>query len=81
MIVKVENMEIRGVEKKVSKKNKGEYLVVRVEDTTGRGYELLDREIGNMQYYSRGVQCNLTLDLILGSKYTSLNIVGMEVCK
>ena len=77
MIVKAENLEIRGVEKKTSKRTKDEYLVVRVEDTTGRGYELLDREVDNIQYYQRGIQCDMTIDLNVG-RYTALNILKME---
>lgn len=44
MIVEAKNLEIRGVEKRTSKKSEEEYLIVCVEDETGRAYELLDRE-------------------------------------
>ena len=36
MIFEARNLEIRGVEKRTSKKSDGEYLIVRVEDETGR---------------------------------------------
>lgn len=80
MIVEAKNLEIRGVEKRTSKKSDGEYLIVRVEDETGRAYELLDRDVENMSAYKRGVECNLTLDLQLG-KYTNVSIVKMDIIK
>ena len=78
MLVKAENLEVRGVEKKVSKRSNDEYLIVRVEDSTGKAYELLDRDVNNISYYARGIQCDMTLDLNVG-RYTALNIVKMEV--
>lgn len=80
MIVEAKNLEVRGVEKRVSKKTNDEYLIVRVEDETGRAYELLDRDAENQPLYKRGIQCDLTLDLRLG-KYTNLSIVKMNVHK
>jgi len=80
MIVEAKNLEIRGVEKRTSKKSEEEYLIVRVEDETGRAYELLDRDVENMSAYKRGVECNLTLDLRLG-KYTNVSIVKMDIIK
>ena len=80
MIVEARNLEIRGVEKRTSKKSDGEYLIVRVEDETGRAYELLDRDVENMSIYKRGVECDLTLDLRLG-KYTNVSIVKMNIHK
>ena len=80
MIVEAKNLEIRGVEKRTSKKSNDEYLIVRVEDETGRPYELLDRDAENMSAYKRGVECDLTLDLRLG-KYTNVSIVKMDIHK
>ncbi|OUN59240.1 hypothetical protein [Faecalitalea cylindroides] len=80
MIVETKNLEIRGVEKRTSKKSEEEYLIVRVEDETGRAYELLDRDVENMSIYKRGVECDLTLDLRLG-KYTNVSIVKMNIHK
>lgn len=80
MIVEAKNLEIRGVEKRTSKKSEEEYLIVRVEDETGRAYELLDRDVENMSAYKRGIECNLTLDLRLG-KYTNVSIVKMDIIK
>lgn len=80
MVVEAKNLEIRGVEKRTSKKSEEEYLIVRVEDETGRAYELLDRDVENMSAYKRGVECNLTLDLRLG-KYTNVSIVKMDIIK
>lgn len=80
MIVEAKNLEIRGGEKRTSKKSEEEYLIVRVEDETGRAYELLDRDVENMSIYKRGVECDLTLDLRLG-KYTNVSIVKMNIHK
>ena len=80
MIVEARNLEIRGVEKRTSKKSEEEYLIVRVEDETGRAYELLDRDVENMSIYKRVVECDLTLDLRLG-KYTNVSIVKMNIHK
>lgn len=80
MVVEAKNLEIRGVEKRTSKKSEEEYLIVRVEDETGRAYELLDRDVENMSIYKRGVECDLTLDLRLG-KYTNVSIVKMNIHK
>lgn len=80
MIVEARNLEIRGVEKKTSKKLNDEYLIVRVEDSTGRAYELLDRDVENETHYKRGVECDLTLDLRLG-RYTNISIIKMNVRK
>jgi hypothetical protein len=80
MIVEAKNLEIRGVEKRTSKKSEEEYLIVRVEDETGRAYELLDCDVENMSIYKRGVECDLTLDLRLG-KYTNVSIVKMNIHK
>lgn len=80
MIVEAKNLEIRGVEKRTSKKSEEEYLIVCVEDETGRAYELLDRDVENMSIYKRGVECDLTLDLRLG-KYTNVSIVKMNTHK
>ncbi|MDM8202798.1 hypothetical protein QUW03_00230 [Faecalicoccus acidiformans] len=80
MIVEAKNLEIRGVEKRTSKKSNEEYLIVRVEDETGKAYELLDRDAENISTYKRGIECDLTLDLRLG-KYTNVSIVKMDVHK
>lgn len=76
MLVLAKNLEIRGVERKLSKKTDSEYLIVRIEDETGKSYELMDRDIENQKYYKRGVQCDLELDLRIG-KYTNITIVKM----
>lgn len=80
MKIKAENIEIRGVEIRQSKKTANEYLIVRVEDETGRSYELLDRDLENKDCYKRGIECDLTMDLRMG-KYSSLTILKMDVHK
>lgn len=80
MIVEAKKLEVRGVEKRMSKKSNDEYLIVRVEDETGKAYELLDRDVENMSAYKRGIECDLTLELRLG-KYTNVSIVKMTIRK
>lgn len=49
MIATIKNLEIRGKEKKVSQKTHREYLIVRVEDETGKPTELLDWNVENLE--------------------------------
>lgn len=73
MIVKTNSLEIRGKEKKVSNKTGREYLIVRVEDETGRITELLDWNVENMERYRKGVSVNFELNLDIG-KYTNISV-------
>ena len=54
MIVTAKDLEIRGKEKKISNKTNKEYLIVRVEDETGKSTELLDWNVENFDRYKRG---------------------------
>lgn len=76
MRVITEEVEIRGKELKVSKKNT-EYIVVRAEDETGKVTELCDRNIDRKDLYKKGLECRLVLDIQIG-KYTNIEIVGIE---
>ena len=75
MIVTTETMEIRGKEKKTSKKDK-EYIVVRAEDEAGKLYELCDKDISNFDAYKKGLECKMKLDIEIG-KYTNISIVDV----
>ena len=74
MIAKIENIEIRGFEVKQSKKDGKDYMVVRFEDVTGKGYELVDRDMENQRYYNRGVQGDLYIDIDRAAKFTRIEI-------
>ena len=49
MIATIKNLEIRGKEIQVSQKTHREYLIVRVEDETGKSTELLDWNVENLE--------------------------------
>lgn len=73
MIAEVNSLEIRGREKKVSSRTNREYLVVRVEDETGKITELLDWNLENLERYQKGLIANFRLNLDIG-KYTNISI-------
>lgn len=74
MIVKVENIEIRGHEVKESKKDGKPYMVVRFEDETGRSHEILDRDMENERFYKRGTVGDLYADLDIGKNFTKFTV-------
>lgn len=73
MIVIAKDLEIRGKEKKISNKTNREYLIVRVEDETGKSTELLDWNVENYDRYKRGTIANFELNLDIG-KYINISI-------
>ncbi|MCM1263528.1 MAG: hypothetical protein NC313_12505 [Butyrivibrio sp.] len=73
MIVIAKDLEIRGKEKKVSNKTNREYLIVRVEDETGKTTELLDWNTENYERYQKGLTANFELNLDIG-KYINISI-------
>ncbi len=73
MIVTTEKLEIRGKEKKISSKTNREYLIVRVEDETGKTTELLDWNTENYERYKKGMIANFRLNLDIG-KYINIAI-------
>lgn len=73
MIAKINNLEIRGKEKKVSNKTQKEYLIVRVEDETGKTTELLDWNIENMEKYKKGLTADFEINLDIG-KYINISV-------
>lgn len=74
MIATVKNLEIRGKEKKISRNNR-EYLIVRVEDETGKVIELLDWNLENYERYKKGNIVNFELNIDIGKKYTDISII------
>ena len=73
MIVKIENIEIRGHEVKESKKDGKPYMVVRFEDTTGKAHEIIDRDMDNEPYYT-GAQGDIYADLDIGKNFTRFTV-------
>lgn len=74
MIVKIENIEIRGHEVKESKKDGKPYLIVRFEDETGKAHEILDRDMENEPFYKRGTVGDLYADLDIGKNFTKFAV-------
>lgn len=73
------NAEIRGCEQKTNKKGE-DYLVVRVEDETGKAEELCDKDLSRKDFYKRGTQGDLVLDVQVG-KYTTIRIIDFKIAQ
>ena len=78
MKVKIENIEIRGVEVKESKKDSSQYMIVRFEDETGTPTEIVDRDMARRAYYQRGQVGDIIADLRMGRQFTSLTVVDFR---
>lgn len=78
MIVTAKDLEIRGKEKKISNKTNREYLIVRVEDETGKSTELLDWNVENFDRYKRGANATFELNLDIG-KYINISIKDFTI--
>jgi hypothetical protein len=74
MQMKAENIEIRGKERKTSAQGK-EYLIVRVEDETGKPSELYDPNVGNEALYIRGTTGTFALAVQIG-KYSKVSVIN-----
>lgn len=81
MIVKIENIEIRGHEVKESKKDGKPYMIVRFEDETGRSYEILDRDMDNQPYYKRGTVGDIYADLTMTKTWARLEVSRFQTAK
>lgn len=81
MIVKIENIEIRGHEVKESKKDGSKYMVVRFEDETGRSYEILDRDMDNQPFYKRGTVGDIFAELDIGRSFTKFQVSRFQTAK
>jgi len=79
IIVTLKNAEVRGVERKMS--NKGnEYLIVRVDDERGERSELLDRDLDNEQYYTRGTFGDFLLHISM-AKFAKCEVKQFRAAK
>lgn len=78
--VKLENVEIRGCERRISKKEDArEYLLVRFEDETGKPLEIVDRDIEREQYYKRGTIGDIYADLNIGKNFTTIAVIDFKI--
>lgn len=79
MVVKAENVEVRGCEKKTNKKGEP-YLIVNVDDERGKRSELVDKDMENEQFYKRGTIGDLWLNMSIG-KYATVTISRFDIRK
>lgn len=76
----VHNTNIRGCEPR--KNQKGEpYLLVRFEDETGAPHELVDKDMDRQQYYVRGTDMDLVIDIDQGRQFTTIRIIDAQEIK
>lgn len=73
----IKNLEVRGYEEKESQKG-NKYLIVRAEDTTGKLYEFYEPDYERKEYYKRGQEVNMTIDLTQYKGNWQVNIVDIE---
>lgn len=78
MIVKTNGLEIRGKEKKISNKTNREYLIVRVEDETGKTTELLDWNVENYDRYKKGANATFELNLDIG-RFINISVKDFNI--
>jgi len=71
-------VNIRGCQPGVNKKGES-YLLVRLEDESGAPYELIDKDMERQQHYKRNTDMDLTLDISVRGKYTTLRIIDAKV--
>lgn len=69
---------IRGCEEKTNK-NGDAYLLVRLEDDTGKAAELVDKDLDRKQYYKRDTIGDVLIDIDLGSKWKTTRIVDFTI--
>lgn len=79
MMLNVTNLEVRGIEEKLSRKTGKPYLIVRVEDDHGAWVNLIDRDISRKTLYEKGHFYNFALDLVIRMKYTSVSIIDVTL--
>ena len=75
----IKNAEVRGVEKKRSKKG-NDYLVVKIDDETGERSELMDKDISREEYYKRGTVGDFTIKLDI-SKFANVEVKDFKITK
>lgn len=74
LIVKIEDVEIRGHEVKESKKDGKPYMIVRYEDERGVSREIVDRDMENEPYYKRGTRGVIHAELDIGRSFTRFEV-------
>lgn len=78
MRVHVENMELRGIEKKISKTTNDEYHIYHVEEINGKSHDIICKDVTLSNGLVKGTILNLICELDI-AKYTRFEVVEVEV--
>lgn len=73
----IKNAEIRGFEKKTNKAG-DPYLLVRVEDETGKTEAIVDKDMSRESVYHRGLQADIGISINIGHNYVNIRIEDVE---
>lgn len=75
------NLEIRNCEERLSKKTGNPYLIIRVEDDYGEWLNLIDRNIENKKYYTKGTYADFVLDITIRKEFSCISVIDITVTK
>ena len=81
MILTSEILEIRGAERKTSRKTGRDYLVVHLEEESGKHHDVLDRTVANEERYIRGKKARFQFDLRLINRFITLTVKSFDYIK
>lgn len=73
----VNNVNIRGCEARQNSKGEG-YLLVRIEDETGKPYQVVDKVMERQSGYKRDTIGTLYIDIDMRSQWHNVRIVGFK---
>jgi len=76
MVVKADNVEIRGTEDKISQKDNKPYSIVYFEDNHGSPNQILCRDVNLAKKFKKGTIVNMLCELKLG-KFTQFDLIDM----
>ena len=71
------NAELRGIEQKTSQKTNSNYLVFHMEDTQGKSFDIVSRDMSLSNNLKKGdlIKCDASLDI---GKYTRFELVSIQ---
>lgn len=81
MKVIANNIEVRAVEVKVSKKTGNEYIALRLEDSSGAWLNVIDRNMDNKAFYTKGAMADFELNIVIAKEYASVSVVSVSIKK
>lgn len=77
MKIKINDLEVRGKEKKQSSKG-NDYIIARCEDETGKLYEFYDPNLDNFEYYQKGQMIEMSADLTQYRGNWQLKVISIK---